>query len=581
MTLLRRSLILMGICLVPIVLMQAVNTWELRRSRSAEIQSGAQQQVVSVSSDLAQLFDGFGQLLMTLAVAAPVREREPFPCRTLLATVLEHNGFLSTLGAADRNGRVFCVGAEGPEQIDMTAAPYSIALETDEFAVGTLRETIGGVTALPMAAPIRDETGAAIGVLWATVTPDALNAYFRRRTLPANYSLLIADREGVILVSSPDESLVGEKLPSVLGSYVDSKVLGTIETKGPDDVQRLFGYVPVTLRPVGFFVAVGIDKEAAFAPLDRAMWRAFMFISIGAVLGFGAAVFGSRHVLQRPIGRLVRAARRWQEGDLTARAALDPGASEIATLGRAFDEMAAALETREAELMEAKQRAEQRAAEAEAAERQKTVLLQEVNHRVKNSLQLVSSLLNLQAASVRDEEVRNHFTSAGARVQTIARVHSRLFQTSQVGMVEFGQYLRDLCEDLRQSFGQPEARPRFDVSTEPIELSTDRVIPLALIVNELLTNVFKYAYPNGDGENVRVRVQSHREGDRLIVEVCDEGVGLPADFDPGRGGGLGMRLVVALTNQLDAELQVVRQEKGATFRVVVPLVQEMASQAAK
>jgi two-component sensor histidine kinase len=584
LTLLRRSLFLVLICLAPLILAQAVNTWELRDSRWQEIQSRAVQQVVSASSDVNQLFEGFRQLLVTLTLTPSVRDQEPVSCRALLAKVAETNGNLANIGVADVNGRVVCTAGEAPEMIELARPPFSDALETGTFAVGDFRSVpAGSGAAVSMALPVGDESGATTGVVWATITPEALAKHLRTRALSPNALLIVSDRQGAIIASTPDEDLVGRRLPDSLASLVDSKTFGTVEAVGPDGVRRLFGFVPGGLRPdsqfTGQFVAVGIDKAASFEELDRATRRTVALIAIGVVFGLVAAFVGSRHFLQRPIDRLVQAARRWREGDLAARANLRPGSSEIAILGTAFDEMAGALASRTAELVEAKKRAEQRATEAEAAEQQKSLLLQEVNHRVKNSLQLVSSLLNLQAGTVREDDVRHHFNAAAARVQTIARVHARLFQTGQVHTVEFGQYLRDLCEDLGQTYAQQQQRPRFVVDVVRIELSTDRVIPLALVINELLTNVFKYAYPAG--EEVRVHIESRREGEgALVVRVSDEGVGLPSEDELQRSGGLGMRLIHALVSQIDARLESERLVKGTRFTITVPLVSRTANGAA-
>ncbi|MBX6321636.1 MAG: HAMP domain-containing protein [Rhodospirillaceae bacterium] len=420
-----------------------------------------------------------------------------------------------------------------------------------------------------MALPVRDGRGATTAIMWAVVTPDALTKYLRNRALAPNSALVVSDRNGAIIASAPDQSLVGKHLPPDLMSLIGGKVIGTADAVGPDGTPRHFVYVPLGLRPLGQFVAVGVDEAASLQQIARATWRAVAFIAVGTVLGLGFAVIGSRHFLQRPIRRLVAAAQRWREGDLTARAELPPGASEISTLGTAFDEMAAALASRTSELIEAKRRAEQRATDAESAEQQKSLLLQEVNHRVKNSLQLVSSLLNLQAGTVRDEEGRHRFAAAAARVQTIARVHARLFQTGNVRSVEFGQYLRDLCADLGHTYAGQD-QPRFDIDVATIELPTDRVIPLALIVNELLTNVFKYAYR--PGEPVRVRIVTRRPDEgTLLVSVSDEGLGLPRDFDIHRSGGLGMRLIDSLVAQLGARLEIERPARGTRFVLRVPL----------
>jgi two-component sensor histidine kinase len=200
---------------------------------------------------------------------------------------------------------------------------------------------------------------------------------------------------------------------------------------------------------------------------------------------------------------------------------------------------------------------------------QKDLMLREVNHRIKNSLQLVSSLLRLESRQISDPVTRRHFDEACARVTTIARVHERLYQTDKVGVVEFGQFLRDLCADLSHSV-MIEQGHHIEVSADTRELPTDRVIPLALIVNELVTNAVKYAYPAGTHGAIRVEFVSAPNdvaAGGFEVRVADDGVGLPPGFDPAAVKSLGMRMISALLGQVGAELSYASDRNGTSFTI--------------
>jgi two-component sensor histidine kinase len=201
-----------------------------------------------------------------------------------------------------------------------------------------------------------------------------------------------------------------------------------------------------------------------------------------------------------------------------------------------------------------------------AVERQQ-VLLKEIHHRVKNSLQLVSSMLNLQASDGVDPEVRRQLQEASARVLTIARAHERLYKADDITVLDFGNYLRDVCNDLKLSaFGCS-----VEVTAEDgIRLSTDRAIPLALVATELVTNAAKYAYPGQEKGAVRV-VLARRADEHIAMSVSDDGVGLPSGFNPQESRGLGMRIIRAFASQLDAQLSVSPRKRGAEFILVVPL----------
>ena len=195
------------------------------------------------------------------------------------------------------------------------------------------------------------------------------------------------------------------------------------------------------------------------------------------------------------------------------------------------------------------------------------VLLREVDHRVKNSLQLVISFLRLQGDGAEQPEVRRHLQEAAGRISAIARVHQRLNQTAKIEFLDLGAYLSDLCKDV------DEVAANCTVIAEVIpgvEIATVRAISTALLVNELIANAAKHAY--GEGTSARIWVALTRLDDnRIAIAVRDEGVGLPKGFDARGGKGLGMRIVNALARQLDAEIQVEPRHPGTEMRVVMDI----------
>ena len=217
----------------------------------------------------------------------------------------------------------------------------------------------------------------------------------------------------------------------------------------------------------------------------------------------------------------------------------------------------------------------QREAELREAVAARDVLLAELNHRVKNSLQLVTSVLNMEAAGAEraGEDVADRLRAAAARVGAIATVHATLYHGEDVRSVEFGAFLDTLCRNLAAAAGAEARGIAVTVEAEPVRVPTDRAIALSLVVNELVTNAFKHAFPEGRGGTVRVALR--REGtDRIALEVADDGTGTGGGGlwgDVVASGGLGQRLVDALARQLGAEMR--RDDDGAGFgvRLVSPL----------
>lgn len=202
----------------------------------------------------------------------------------------------------------------------------------------------------------------------------------------------------------------------------------------------------------------------------------------------------------------------------------------------------------------------------ERSMRQKEVLAREASHRVKNSLQLVASLLNLQARASADPDVKRAIGDAVSRVTTVARIHNRLWRHEEVNAVDLAAFLADLCRDLEAS--APGCRLLYE-ATAPVSVDPDLATSLGLVVNELVTNAFKYACSTGEGE-VRVRLDSIG-GEALRLTVTDRGPGLPPGFDPARAGAsLGMRLVTGFARQLQGRLDVSSAEPGARFALEIP-----------
>ena len=195
-------------------------------------------------------------------------------------------------------------------------------------------------------------------------------------------------------------------------------------------------------------------------------------------------------------------------------------------------------------------------------------LIGEMNHRVKNSLALVASMLRLQAREDSDPAFARQLEDANLRVAAIARVHEQLYQTSDVERFDVGRYIEAICKDLSASFAQCEV----EVEAQPgIVISADRAISCALIVNELVSNAAKHAYEGHGAGRVWVKVAT-TSVDNFSIAVRDEGGGLPEGFEFGRRGkGLGARMVRSLAEQLNASLEIAPRHPGAEFILIAPL----------
>jgi two-component system, sensor histidine kinase PdtaS len=196
------------------------------------------------------------------------------------------------------------------------------------------------------------------------------------------------------------------------------------------------------------------------------------------------------------------------------------------------------------------------------------LLTREMSHRVKNSLTSVVGLLRVQARSALSQDVKNALQDASLRVSTIAEVHDHLWRSSHVGYVELADFMTELCKKLRGNTG----RHTLHCHSDSMLLSADHAIPLGLLINELVTNAVKYAYPEGAGE---IEVSAREIDGHLQVEVSDQGAGLPEGFDIDQPrASLGFKVVTGMVRQLNGHLKIADDRKGTRFLLDLPILHQ-------
>ncbi len=201
---------------------------------------------------------------------------------------------------------------------------------------------------------------------------------------------------------------------------------------------------------------------------------------------------------------------------------------------------------------------------------EKEALLKEIHHRVKNNLQIIRSMLNLQLPYVRDKEDVELFKESRDRVYSMALIHEQLYQSASLARIDLAEYIRTLTANLYLSYGINEETIRPDISVDSLSFDVDTLIPCALIVNELVSNALKHAFPEaraGDGEKGAIRIALSRDGgDACILTVSDNGIGLPRDFAIEKVESLGIKLVNVLARQLGGVIRLDR-EGGTEFTI--------------
>jgi PAS domain S-box-containing protein len=201
--------------------------------------------------------------------------------------------------------------------------------------------------------------------------------------------------------------------------------------------------------------------------------------------------------------------------------------------------------------------------------KEKVVLLKEIHHRVKNNLQIISSLLNLQSQYASDSTTRDILQDCRHRVLSMALVHERLYKYNDLSRINFKEYIKDLSKHLTQSYQYNQKNVEFHLSMDDILLDVDYAITLGLCLTELISNAYKHAFPYEQSGKVEVILK--QEENKVVLSVRDNGIGIPKEFHPEESQSLGMQLINSLVGQVEGEIKIANTSPGTEFIIYLPL----------
>jgi two-component sensor histidine kinase len=207
-----------------------------------------------------------------------------------------------------------------------------------------------------------------------------------------------------------------------------------------------------------------------------------------------------------------------------------------------------------------------------ASLKEKEVLLREIHHRVKNNLQVISSLLRLQSRYIKDEEVQKVFKESQDRVRTMAIIHEKLYQSTDLTRVDFAEYIKDLTANLYRSYGVSQETIGLSIHGNNLFMGVDMANPCGLIINELVSNSLKYAFPGGKRGEIFIDLRS--DHDQIILTVGDNGRAFPKGLDFRKTQSLGLQLVISLVEQLEGTIEL-HSDGQTEFRIAFPAKQPM------
>jgi two-component sensor histidine kinase len=196
---------------------------------------------------------------------------------------------------------------------------------------------------------------------------------------------------------------------------------------------------------------------------------------------------------------------------------------------------------------------------------EKEVLLREIHHRVKNNMQIVSSLLMLQSRNIEDKKYKDMFIDSQNRINSMALIHEKLYQSESIAQINFKEYISDIVSNIFESYSI-KRNIKIDINVENIPIKIDYAVPCGLIINELVTNSLKYAFPDDRQGNIKISVKKE-DNNMIRLSISDDGIGIPKDMDIRNTKSLGLHLVTALAEaQLHGQI-ILNREKGTEFQI--------------
>ncbi|WP_374650920.1 sensor histidine kinase [Dongia sp.] len=393
---------------------------------------------------------------------------------------------------------------------------------------------------ISFAAPIFDADGVFKGAISLGIRLNWLSAIGQEPGLPPIAHVILLDRHGKVLVGSANTDTHADLMPAP--EYVERIVSGDLRAFEADDATATPRFFAVSaLANNSLFVLLSIPRASIVDPLLRDMAIQIGIICLVSVAGMLAAIFGARILVTKWTEKLAAAANAMALGQLDMESELRGAPVEILQLSENLKAMAARIEHREADLRDSLA--------------QKQLMLREIHHRVKNNLQIVTSLLNLYARLPRGDVFREAFGDLRMRINALALVHRHLYESEDLKEIDLVPFMQNLCALLQDGSGVSPRRVALNVEFPELRMSGSRAVPLALLTTEIVSNSFKHAFPDGRTGVIDVVMAVDNDGNGTLA-IADNGIGPATQLAGSPTATMGTTLIAAFAKQLGGQIRV-------------------------
>ncbi|MEJ5189384.1 MAG: cache domain-containing protein [Breznakiellaceae bacterium] len=502
--------------------------------------------------------------LATLSMVPAVKQMNSQDVLEIFSSILTKDPNIFNINITDTKGKVL-ISARLQGGTDLSMRPHiQETLQTKAFAIGPyVRSILDGTSIIGYAYPLLNHSGDIIGILAASLNLERYQEILSKITIPEHTTIYLIDREGVCLFLFPREQQA-----EAIGRPIDPKVWNQLQfplERGSFEIttdslhQMWYGYqkiyAPSTQRPyitVMYSFPMNYVTSATFATFIRETLLILLIIllSLGGAQGLYALLFGKK--LKSTLGMI----RSLEEGNFSGPVQPEHPFTEFGQIQYALYEMGQTIQNQIEELQKKEQH-------LHALIQEKSLLMREMHHRLKNNLQLIRSLLILEETT----DCETFRESMVSRLDSIGMIHQMLYQKEGEKEIDLYRYIQELI-NLVSDLTTPDQQPKIILQGEPCMVSLDQAIPLGLILNELITNSLKYG--KKDPKDLEIHLSIAKTENNLRIEFSDNGPGFiePSAETPKKGFGL--QLIETLASQLKGTLAW-EHEKGTRCILTVPL----------